>query len=191
MHNKKNHIINIAFNLFYQKGIHAVGINEIIKTANIAKKTLYNHFVSKDALILETLLYRDNLEFEIIEQKLQQAETGKDALLMFFELLDDAINDRESLLGPFRGDYFQNSCAEYGQTNVALYQLCQAHKEKIKKLLSLHINSFEPQAEKQTLLLNTLFLLREGALNSALLLGNNKSALEAITCIEFLLRFKR
>ena len=191
MQNKKNHIIEVAFNLFYQKGIHAVGINEIIKTANIAKKTLYNHFVSKDALILETLLYRDKLEIDFIEKKLQQAEKGKDALLVLFELIDDAINDREPILGPFRGDYFQNSCAEYGQTNILIYNVCASHKDKIKKIFTLHINSFENKKEKQQLLLNTLFLLREGALNSALLLSNNKSALNAIVCVEYLLRFKR
>lgn len=191
MQNKKNHIIKVAFNLFYQKGIHAVGINEIIKTANIAKKTLYNHFVSKDVLIVETLLYRDKLEIDYIDKKLQQAEQGKDALLAVFELLDDTINNRIQILGPFKGDYFQNSCAEYGQTNILLYNACSLHKDKIKKLLSAHINTFEDKKEKQLLLLNTLFLLREGVLSCALVQGDQKSALDAITCVEYLLRFKR
>ena len=47
---KRTHIILTALSLFYQKGIHSVGINEIISVAGVAKKTMYHHFVSKDEL---------------------------------------------------------------------------------------------------------------------------------------------
>ena len=49
---KRTHIILTALSLFYQKGIHSVGINEIISVAGVAKKTMYHHFASKDELLL-------------------------------------------------------------------------------------------------------------------------------------------
>ncbi|MCP4322548.1 MAG: TetR/AcrR family transcriptional regulator [Alteromonadales bacterium] len=191
MNNKKRHIIEVAFSLFYQKGIHAVGINEIIKTAAVAKKTLYNHFISKDELIVATIIYRDQLEISHLKFRLTSAEVGKDALLVLFEMLDDLINDRDATLGNFRGDYFNNSCAEYAQTSQLVYKTCQSHKNSVKDIIKKHVDSFEQNPEKNQFLIDTIFLLKEGVINSALVLGNLNSALEATACVENLLRFKR
>ena len=191
MNHKKRHIIEVAFSLFYHKGIHAVGINEIIKTAVVAKKTLYNHFVSKDELIVATLIYRDQLEINHLKFRLANAEMGKDALLVLFELLDDFINNRDTTLGKFRGDYFNNSCAEYAQTSQSVYITCQSHKEAIKNIIKTHVDSFEENPAKNKFLIDTIFLLKEGVINNALVQGNLNSALEATACVENLLRFKR
>ena len=191
MNHKKRHIIEVAFSLFYHKGIHAVGINEIIKTAVVAKKTLYNHFVSKDELIVATLIYRDQLEINHLKFRLANAEMGKDALLVLFELLDDFINNRDTTLGKFRGDYFNNSCAEYAQTSQSVYMACQSHKEAIKNIIKTHVDSFEENPAKNKFLIDTIFLLKEGVINNALVQGNLNSALEATACVENLLRFKR
>ena len=191
MNNKKRHIIEVAFSLFYQKGIHAVGINEIIKSACIAKKTLYNHFVSKDELIIATLIYRDQLEINHLKFKLAGAEIGKDALLVLFEFLDNFINNRDCTLGTFRGDYFNNCCSEYALTNCLIYETSRSHKESIKKIIQIHVDSFEQNPEKNYMLVNTLVLLKEGVINAALIEGNLNSAIDAGKCAENLLRFKR
>jgi len=191
MNNKKRHIIEVAFLLFYNKGIHAVGINEIIKTASIAKKTLYNHFVSKDELIIATLIYRDQLEIGHLKFKLASAEMGKDALLALFELLNEIINNRDNTLGNFRGDYFNNCCAEYAQTNRLIYETCQAHKASIKAIIQAHVDTFEKDPEKNRLLVNNLILLKEGVINDALVANNLHSAVDAGRYVENLLRFKR
>ena len=191
MNSKKRHIIEVAFSLFYNKGIHAVGINEIIKTASIAKKTLYNHFVSKDELIVATLIYRDQLEIGHLKFKLASAEIGKDALLALFELLDEIINNRDNTLGDFRGDYFNNCCAEYAQSNQLVYETCRSHKDSIKEIIQTHVDSFEKSPEKNRLLVHNLILLREGAINNALVAKDLNSAIDAGRCVENLLRFKR
>jgi AcrR family transcriptional regulator len=191
MNIKKRHLIEVAFSLFYNKGIHAVGINEITKTANVAKKTLYNHFVSKDELIIATLLYRDQLEISHLKLKLASAEVGKDALLFLFELLDDFINNRDTTLGNFRGDYFNNSCAEYAQSNSLLYEACKSHKNSVRSIIQEHVDSFEKNVEKNQFLVNSICLLKEGVVNGALVQGNLNSAIEATAYIESLLRFKR
>ena len=56
---KKEQLVATAFNLFYKYGIHAVGINRVLEESGIAKKTLYNHFSSKEDLIAATVEYCD------------------------------------------------------------------------------------------------------------------------------------
>lgn len=102
---KKEEIIKTAFKLFYEKGIHAVGINEIIHAAGVAKKTLYNHFVSKDALIMATIEYHHQQFIGWLVSRIDQGETSKDALLIIFEALDDWFNDRVAGFESFRGCY--------------------------------------------------------------------------------------
>ena len=40
-------------------GFHAAGVEQLAAAANITKLTLYNHFGSKEALLLETMRHRD------------------------------------------------------------------------------------------------------------------------------------
>src|SRR5271170_6246068 len=47
----KERILDTADRLFYLKGIRAIGVDTIAATIGISKRTLYNHFPSKDALI--------------------------------------------------------------------------------------------------------------------------------------------
>ena len=44
-------ILQTADRLFYLKGIRAIGVDTIAAEIGISKRTLYNHFPSKDALI--------------------------------------------------------------------------------------------------------------------------------------------
>lgn len=57
--NKREHLVATAQRLFYQEGIKGTGIDRIIEEAAVAKRTLYNHFNSKDELIIAALHRRD------------------------------------------------------------------------------------------------------------------------------------
>ena len=48
-------ILETADRLFYGQGIRAVGVDTIAAEAGISKRTLYNHFPSKDDLIVAYL----------------------------------------------------------------------------------------------------------------------------------------
>lgn len=49
----RERILIAAHHLFYQRGIHSVGVEAIAEAALTNKMTLYRHFKSKDALIVE------------------------------------------------------------------------------------------------------------------------------------------
>ena len=54
----KERILETADRLFYLQGIRAIGVDTIAAEIGISKRTLYNHFPSKDALISAYLARR-------------------------------------------------------------------------------------------------------------------------------------
>ena len=51
----RERILAAARELFYRRGIHAVGVDAIAEAAGTNKMTLYRHFASKDALVAACL----------------------------------------------------------------------------------------------------------------------------------------
>jgi AcrR family transcriptional regulator len=47
----KAHLLGVACRMFYARGIHSVGVDEIARAAEMAPTTMYRCFQSKDALI--------------------------------------------------------------------------------------------------------------------------------------------
>ena len=52
-------VLEVASRLFYERGIHAVGVDAIAEAAGVTKKTIYDRFRSKDNLIAAYLERRD------------------------------------------------------------------------------------------------------------------------------------
>jgi AcrR family transcriptional regulator len=51
-------VLAAADKLFYTQGIRAIGVDTIAAEAGVSKRTLYNHYPSKDALIAAYLTAR-------------------------------------------------------------------------------------------------------------------------------------
>src|SRR5258707_2934077 len=51
----RDRILSVARDLFYERGVRAVGVDEIAEAAGTNKMTLYRHFASKDLLVAECL----------------------------------------------------------------------------------------------------------------------------------------
>jgi len=55
----RDRILEAAYELFARHGIQAIGVDEIIRQAGVAKASFYHHFASKDDLVLAFLNLRE------------------------------------------------------------------------------------------------------------------------------------
>ena len=58
-------LLKVAMELFARNGFHAIGIDAIIDAAGVSKQTFYNHFESKDDLVMATLQRRREMETKL------------------------------------------------------------------------------------------------------------------------------
>lgn len=176
---KRQYLVDTAFRLFYEHGIHAVGINQVLQEAGVAKQTLYNHFECKDNLVVAVVERRDQVFFQWLENRLQQVPTGRDALLEIFSAIDDWINDRVEGLHRFHGCFFINTCGEYGDTSHPIHKQCAAHKLRVETLIHQHVQALGTGETESDRLTHGLFMLKEGAIIKAHVKGDRSAALQA------------
>lgn len=128
VNNSRQQILKTASQLFYQKGIQKVGINEIIANSGVAKRTLYRHFASKDLLIEEVMKYRATEWLHWFETAVQtRGNTAKEKLLATFDVL------REWYASPdFRGCPFINAVLEIADASHPAHEVSVAVRESIR-----------------------------------------------------------
>jgi len=112
------HILETADRLFYRDGIRAVGVDTIAAEAGISKRTIYNHFRSKDALITAYLQRR------VRPIPPSDAPTLEQILGLFDRL------ERGFTRAGFRGCPFVNAVAELGETRHPAHGVARAFKEQ-------------------------------------------------------------
>ncbi|WP_105033291.1 TetR/AcrR family transcriptional regulator [Cryobacterium aureum] len=79
-------VLAAASELFYERGIHAVGVDTIAAAAGVTKKTLYDRFGSKEALVVSYLQHRDALWRKHLATHLALVPTpGPDRVLAVFD----------------------------------------------------------------------------------------------------------
>ncbi len=83
----RQHIIETAGKLFYTNGYNSTGVNEIIAKTGVAKATLYNHFISKEAICIAHLEFRHAEFITTLKNLLDSKELGKRQLLGIFDFL--------------------------------------------------------------------------------------------------------
>lgn len=77
---KRERILLAAIEVVSQKGYHQASIEEIAKTANIGKGTVYVYFSSKKELFRELVKYSIQKFFEMLEQELNGIRDPKEKL---------------------------------------------------------------------------------------------------------------
>ncbi|GAB3458311.1 TetR/AcrR family transcriptional regulator [Kineococcus endophyticus] len=99
-------LLTAASQLFYDRGVRAVGVDLIADTAGTTKKTLYDRFGSKDALVALYLLRRAHRWREHLAARL--TEGGRHPVLTVFTALETWMGTQH------RGCAFVNAYAELG-----------------------------------------------------------------------------
>ena len=113
----KQRILETADLLFYQRGIRAVGVDTIAAEIGISKRTLYNHFPSKDELISAYLAGRFTKAPPSDKPPVEQ-------ILGTFDLLERGFAAKG-----FRGCPFVNAVAELGTEDQSVRKIAVAFKE--------------------------------------------------------------
>ena len=113
----KDRILETADRLFYLQGIRAVGVDTIAAEIGISKRTLYNHFPSKDALISAYLARR------FVAPRPSQKPPAEQILGTFDSL------ERRFSAKDFRGCPFVNAVAELGSEDRSVRKIAVAFKE--------------------------------------------------------------
>lgn len=129
----RRRLLDTATRLFYAEGIRAVGIDRIIAEAGVAKATFYNHFPSKDDLVLAYIEEQDRLGREATS-----AFPGQPPRKMIAAILG-RISDA-AVAGDFRGCPFLNAAAEYTDPESPVRQAIDARRawyhDILRKLLA-------------------------------------------------------
>jgi AcrR family transcriptional regulator len=113
----KERILESADRLFYLRGIRAVGVDTIAAEIGISKRTLYNHFPSKDELIAAYLKRRFSHAPASDKPPVEQ-------ILATFDSLERRFASKD-----FRGCPFVNAVAELGAEDKAVKKIAVAFKE--------------------------------------------------------------
>lgn len=113
----KDRILQTADRLFYLKGIRAIGVDTISAEIGISKRTLYNHFPSKDALIAAYLEHR-------FVQSKPSDKPPVEQILGTFDALERRFGAKD-----FRGCPFVNAVAELGSEDKSVKKIAIAFKE--------------------------------------------------------------
>lgn len=159
----RQRIIETSERLFYAEGVRSVGIDRIIAEADVAKMTLYNHFGSKDDLILEVLRYREEKFDQMFRKWMARHEKkGMGQLEAFFAAL------KQWFASPgFRGCAFINATVELADSDHAASQFAAAHKLRFQQWIGEILT--DTGGAKTSSLAPAIALLVEGAIVTAVM----------------------
>ncbi|MFE5891905.1 TetR/AcrR family transcriptional regulator [Streptomyces sp. NPDC056468] len=155
-------VLEAAERLFYERGIHAVGVDLIAAEAGVTKKTLYDRFGSKERIVVEYLTGRDERWRAFLAQYLDDHldaahATPRARVLAVF----DASRAWSAEYGS-KGCSMVNAHAEISDPAHPAHPVIAGQKEWMLALFTRLARDVAPDDADR--LGRTLMLLHEGAL---------------------------
>jgi AcrR family transcriptional regulator len=128
---RRDDLIDAAMRVFYRRGFHASSLDDIQKEGGISRPTLYNHFKSKDELIVAAMRRRD----EIFRNRLMKfaesnGKSPRERLEAVFDFHEEWFTGDD-----FCGCMFINASAEFSAADSAPRRLAAEHKQEIVRYL--------------------------------------------------------
>jgi AcrR family transcriptional regulator len=170
---RRDHLIETAITLFCEHGYHATGIDRLLKTAGVSKKTMYQHFRSKEELMYAALRQYDSVYRNNFMKAVDGAgESPEEKLIAIFDVAGVWFTENN-----FFGCMFINAIGEYSEKESPIREI----SKQFKQLMWEYIASLakEAGAEKYEDLADELCLLLEGAIVTAQVSQNPNAALTA------------
>jgi AcrR family transcriptional regulator len=131
-HTARDRILESAYELFSRRGVRAVGIEEVIERAAVAKATLYRHFPSKEQLVLAFLERREAVWTHgwVEAEARRRGRTAEEQLLAIFDLFDEWFHRAD-----FEGCSFVNVLLETANRKHPVGRASAEHLKNIRSVL--------------------------------------------------------
>lgn len=152
-------ILDVAADLFYERGIHAVGVDLIAAESGVTKRTLYDRFGAKDALVTAYLEERDERWRGVVRARLAELDDPAWRVLAPFDVLVSWVAANA------RGCAFVNAFAELPDAGHPAREVITAEKRWLRELFRDELaaaGAADPDGVALVLL-----LLHDGALATA------------------------
>ena len=176
----RERILETADRLFYNEGIHAVGVQRVVAEAAVTRVTLYRHFPSKDALVSAYLSRREDYDRDQVNGIIEaHPDDPRQALTELATALT-----RDDFGAVRRGCPFINASAEFTGSHPAL---AHAHDHRrwvtsrVEELLH-RLDHTDPRGAAEQLM-----MVRTGAVVSGALDGNARLNEDFLSCWEKLI----
>jgi AcrR family transcriptional regulator len=125
----RERLVAVAIELVYRRGFAAVGVDQVIEVAGVAKTTFYKHFQGKDDLMLAAVQRRDEWESQAWLRAVQKL-AGDDPvkqLLAMLDVMDMWFNDPN-----FYGCMFVSAAAEFPNPHDPVHEAAAAYKQRTR-----------------------------------------------------------
>ena len=162
-------ILDVTEKLIYKSGIAATGMDLLVKTAGVSRKSIYRYFANKEELTVAALRRRDLRWMRWYTSEVGKADTPADRLLNLFTVLNAWFASEG-----FRGCAFINTSGETGDPQDPVRLLAKEHKQKLLDYvceLCAEFGADDPQT-----LARQLLILIDGAITVALVMGDHSAA---------------
>ncbi|AXF55690.1 TetR/AcrR family transcriptional regulator [Salicibibacter kimchii] len=163
---KKEALLNVAERLFYEHGFRGVGLKQIIREADVATMTLYNHFSSKEHLVEEVLKQREDRYWSYLDHFVQEEDETPflSAVKAHGEWLEE-----ES----YQGDMFLRAIEDYVGANNDIENIARSHKSRLLRYFQTLAKRIDEDNHND--LAHYFTLLLEGTTSMTTLYGAEKA----------------
>ncbi|MGC5699037.1 TetR/AcrR family transcriptional regulator [Pseudomonas sp. NFXW11] len=162
-------ILDVTEKLIYRSGIAATGMDLLVKTAGVSRKSVYRYFNNKDELVVAALERRDQRWMHWFKSEVNRAPDPAQRLLAVFSVLKGWFASEG-----FRGCAFINTSGETGDPQDPVRLLAKYHKQQLLDYLCELCQEHGVQHPKA--LAAQLLILIDGAITVALVMGDHSAA---------------
>ncbi|MBU9558280.1 TetR/AcrR family transcriptional regulator [Burkholderia multivorans] len=183
----RERLLDAAEALIYSGGIHATGVDAIVKRSGAARKSFYSHFESKEALVVAALERRDARWMRwFVDATLARGKSPRAQLLGMFDVLRDWFAQPD-----FHGCAFLNTSGEIADADDPVRVVAREHKARLLGFVRDRLDAYADVAgiERRALarLARQWLVLIDGAIGVALVSGDAGAARDARATAELLL----
>jgi len=158
-------LLRATEHLIYAGGINATGMDLIVKTSGVSRKSIYKHYGTKEVLVAAALTARDERWMQWFIDATTRAPSPRARLLSIF----DALREWFASDG-FHGCAFINAAGEIGDADSPIRAVARRHKERLlAHVLSLVQAAGLPNADERA---RQLLVLIDGAIAVAMVTGD-------------------